>query len=582
MVTIEFDECGIKTEIQTNEKITLNDIINKFCLKTKKNKDEIIFIYGGNIIDEKKTFVDLANSQDKERKKASIIIFNTNSSSNKNKKLSKYIICPTCSETTRFNINNFKIKLFDCVNKHVIDNLSFSNFNNTQLIDESKIICEICEKRNKAEAYQNLFYICKTCNKNMCPLCNSTHDKNHNRIEYGQKYFKCNLHNDFYFQYCKDCKQNICLLCEKDHNNHNVISLGSVMPDINKLNENKNELRSLIDKYKVGIQEIKNKLDDDINDMEAYYTLYLRLVEGYEIQNRNYQVLQNLNDLNKYNDDLLKNLKGFNDEENIHSKLAYLLYLYSDKNEYNISNTEEIEKLKSEYENKLNEIQNKYDELKAENENNNKIIIKELENGKYEGQMKNNKLEGKGKYYYNNGSIYEGEWKNDKKEGKGIFIFPNGDRYEGDFKDDNFDGKGVFLINVSSMKPDKYEGEFKNGQKNGKGIHYYKNGNKYEGEYKNNQKEGKGVFYFIDGNRYDGEFKDGKANGKGIYYFNDGNIYNGEWKNDKKEGKGICYYANGNREMGDYLNNTKIGKHITLTIYGEVITNYYNYGMGFA
>ena len=32
MVTIEFDECGIKTKIQTNENITFKDILKKFCL----------------------------------------------------------------------------------------------------------------------------------------------------------------------------------------------------------------------------------------------------------------------------------------------------------------------------------------------------------------------------------------------------------------------------------------------------------------------------------------------------------------------------------------------------------------------
>ena len=30
--------------------------------------------------------------------------------------------------------------------------------------------------------------------------------------------------------------------------------------------------------------------------------------------------------------------------------------------------------------------------------------------------------------YYNNGNRYEGDWKNDKKEGKGIYYFNNGDR----------------------------------------------------------------------------------------------------------------------------------------------------------
>ena len=40
----------------------------------------------------------------------------------------------------------------------------------------------------------------------------------------------------------------------------------------------------------------------------------------------------------------------------------------------------------------------------------------------YEGETKNGKKEGKGKYIYNNGNRYEGDWKNDIKEGKGILL----------------------------------------------------------------------------------------------------------------------------------------------------------------
>ena len=48
------------------------------------------------------------------------------------------------------------------------------------------------------------------------------------------------------------------------------------------------------------------------------------------------------------------------------------------------------------------------------------IITKEYENGLYQGEMKNNKREGKGMMYYNSGDKYEGEYKNDQKNGKGI------------------------------------------------------------------------------------------------------------------------------------------------------------------
>ena len=55
------------------------------------------------------------------------------------------------------------------------------------------------------------------------------------------------------------------------------------------------------------------------------------------------------------------------------------------------------------------------------------------------------------------GDRYEGEYKDDKKNGKGKFIYNNGDRYEGEYKDDNRNGKGIFFYNNG----DRYEGEYK-------------------------------------------------------------------------------------------------------------------------
>ena len=88
--------------------------------------------------------------------------------------------------------------------------------------------------------------------------------------------------------------------------------------------------------------------------------------------------------------------------------------------------------------------------------------------GKYEGEFKNGKKEGRGTMTYTNKYEYTGEWKNGKKEGKGTYIYKSSkDMYEGDFKSDRAEGKGIAKYDNG----DKYEGDYKDWKKDGKGIY---------------------------------------------------------------------------------------------------------------
>ena len=63
--------------------------------------------------------------------------------------------------------------------------------------------------------------------------------------------------------------------------------------------------------------------------------------------------------------------------------------------------------------------------------------VKNLDNGdKYEGEMKNGKMQGKGVYLFANGERYEGEFKDDMFEGKGVYYYPDGTKKIGIFKKD--------------------------------------------------------------------------------------------------------------------------------------------------
>ena len=333
MATVEFTHNGIKTDIQCQENDKMEDIINNFCIKSEIKKDGLYFIYGGNLVNESNSFIKLANSLDIERKKISILVYeNEPIPEENNLKKSKYIICPECNENIRINVKNFRIELFDCPNGHSKGNLSISDLEKSQMIDESKIKCNICNNTNKTKTFGNSFFVCFSCKKNICPLCKDNHEKSHIVIDYSQKDFKCKLHNEYNSLYCNDCKKDICILCEKDHINHKKISLGEIMPDKTKLEEDKNSLRKNIDEFIEEIQDMINVFNNIIRNIEGYYNIFDDIVNGYEIQNRNYFMLQNINDLNKFNNDLIERFKKIKDKESINSKFEEIMKIWSDIN----------------------------------------------------------------------------------------------------------------------------------------------------------------------------------------------------------------------------------------------------------
>ena len=92
---------------------------------------------------------------------------------------------------------------------------------------------------------------------------------------------------------------------------------------------------------------------------------------------------------------------------------------------------------------------------------------------------------------YGKGDKYEGDIKNNKKDGKGTIFYKNGDKFEGEFKDDKQDGKGIFYFNNG----DRYEGIWKNGKMEYKGILYYDKRNKYINS-TGTKPEIRGIFYY--------------------------------------------------------------------------------------
>ena len=123
----------------TNEKLSLifERFITKLQLDGTKN---YYYIYGGNIINRELSLEEQANDEDKREKRMNIIVYDEMKTIiNDNIKEAKEVICPECRENILIKIEDYKISMYNCKNKHKIENKSIKEFDKLQKIDESKI-----------------------------------------------------------------------------------------------------------------------------------------------------------------------------------------------------------------------------------------------------------------------------------------------------------------------------------------------------------------------------------------------------------------------------------------------------------
>ena len=248
---------------------------------------------------------------------------------NEGMKKSKEIICPKCYESCLIEIKDYKIKLYGCKNDHYCSYISLTDFDKCQYVNESKIICDNCNKTNKFEAYNKQFFKCLTCRQNLCPLCNTTHNKSHQTIDYDKKNYICNIHNDLFISYCEKCKNNLCMLCKKSHinNNHKIIDYSNMIQNKKDIKENINEFKNKIDKFKKEIEEIIKKLNIVSKNINVFYKIHHDIINSFELQNKNYEILKNINMIcnNIKNNDI----NGIINEGKINIKIQKIINIYN-------------------------------------------------------------------------------------------------------------------------------------------------------------------------------------------------------------------------------------------------------------
>ena len=142
MVEIEFNFNQVIINIQAKLDDPFQDVIDKYMKKSLLQSGSVNFLANGKIINPNESVESQMSNLNKENKKMKIIVtMIENVDPNKEKVISKSkdIICPQCKEPCRITTENSKIKLYDCVNGHTIEDIKFIDFDNTQNINEFKL-----------------------------------------------------------------------------------------------------------------------------------------------------------------------------------------------------------------------------------------------------------------------------------------------------------------------------------------------------------------------------------------------------------------------------------------------------------
>ena len=314
MAEIEFNYNNSKIIIQCKEEDVLSIIIDQFLLKAQINKDNVYFLYKGQELNQSNKFNEVADIDDKNRKKIEIIVKNKEVKNKQDNKPSlikpKYTICPKCNDSINFKINSdFTISLNDCKMGHNFDNMSIKDFEKSQFIDQSKIICQQCKLVDKAKSFENQFFICCDCNMKLCPLCKESHDESHYIIDYEEKNYMCYIHKDIYNSYCKKCKKDLCTLCQNEHRGHSLIIYENILPNEDKFTEELKNTKKFLEEYKIKIEGIISELININEKLGKYYNLCENIIKNYEMRGlENYSLIQNINNIIEFNNLHIKDL----------------------------------------------------------------------------------------------------------------------------------------------------------------------------------------------------------------------------------------------------------------------------------
>ena len=372
MNKVDFTYNDDKFFVQCNNEDKMKDIISKFLSKCGKERKNIVFLYNGLIINEELAFNQCCNRLDRSRNYMNVLVVEGQSSVDEviNLIKSNYIICPQCKENAFLTIKNFKLCIKGCKQGHETKDLELKELEKTQLIDQSKIFCDNCHHTTKSETSNNKFFFCNHCKQNLCPKCKDKHDRTHLDFikDYEDNQFFCKQHFVEYAYYCNECKKDLCPSCHEEHEKHNIISYDSIIPEFNNIGESESkDTKEKIFQLKTVVNGLIYQLNHLNKNLDTYFEIYDNIISSYNIKKKNYFLLQNVNNIKKYNRNFIGQITEIIKDNNLKTQFQSILDLQSKIDFKKFRSKNQIFKT----ENKINEIVNISDNTNNNNSNNN-------------------------------------------------------------------------------------------------------------------------------------------------------------------------------------------------------------------
>lgn len=189
----------------------------------------------------------------------------------------------------------------------------------------------------------------------------------------------------------------------------------------------------------------------------------------------------------------------------------------------------------------------------------------------YDGEYKNDKRDGFGAYYFNNGNIcYIGDWSENRRNGVGI-SFKSGDRsmYVSKWENNCPVGVGAKFDENGNFK---FIARYNQGTLEGLGMTFLQDGDSVlVSHWSEDRMSEKGTLFDIHGTLlYHGTLRGGKRDGVGTQYTPDGQVsYHGGWKNGFYHGEGVLVLRNGCRVSGSFVMGKIEGRAVFTTKRGK-------------